>query len=451
MKIFFYLALFWMPYSSAMFDRLLDQHHREHAQDLAFIRSSNTPFICAATVGNCRICMDVTINDYQQSSWRWRCCSSSFKINEDLLQAAWHAAGCSDKTWVLETLFERFPQKNQISKIISFCKAGRPLLFHAVNAFNLEAVKLLLHHGADVNQPSELESLYGQYTPLMLAAHKVHSDRDKQIELIKVLLAHGARVNMRRKETNETALVVSNGNYAIMDLLVDHGAYIDEQSCGVKAFDFIFDKVERKKGCDTSAYRTLLKKIITQGSVRPEGKNDHICEIPFSFWSKQACTKNVFRDHFCVSYELIMKRLLQKFNQVGFSREIQAKILSYVPMSRNMCSFSLLRMIRQYITPEHCAAAVAYIPDRGIQEIVRILSPEYRSIFLGRMAEALTQRKLKIIQNLMAMPIQNTEYQLVVFLKNQIPDYFPLSNWPPPQLVTDIKNHYTKLLLGQRT
>jgi ankyrin repeat protein len=93
-----------------------------------------------------------------------------------------------------------------------------PLLLAAFNG-HLEVVKLLLDHGARVNQPDVLNGR----TPLIAAIY------NKNLEVVKVLIARGASIY----QANHDGIpplhhAVERGQLEIVKELVEHGALVNE-------------------------------------------------------------------------------------------------------------------------------------------------------------------------------------------------------------------------------
>jgi Ankyrin repeats (3 copies)/Ankyrin repeats (many copies) len=96
---------------------------------------------------------------------------------------------------------------------------GRTPLFVAAIEDRLEMVKVLVEHGAPIDQRTNNGT-----TPLLTAAYAGH------LEIVKVLLAHGASVDIARQYGGATPLLfaVEGGHLDIVKVLVEHGASIDQ-------------------------------------------------------------------------------------------------------------------------------------------------------------------------------------------------------------------------------
>lgn len=94
---------------------------------------------------------------------------------------------------------------------------------------NLELVKLLLKHGADVNLKGEVRD-----PPLKWALSK----RKPNIELVKLLCKNGANVNQRLYSTVESyplMMAVRTGSIETVKTLIEHGASLTSKDCSMDA------------------------------------------------------------------------------------------------------------------------------------------------------------------------------------------------------------------------
>jgi len=107
----------------------------------------------------------------------------SFSANETLLILA----TAYNDTKTLKALLEKNPTNgNQVAK------SGRTAFTNAVYKGNVEAVKLLIAHGLDVNAGPVPHEKFGisNYTPLFVAASENH------VEIVRALLEAGADPNI---------------------------------------------------------------------------------------------------------------------------------------------------------------------------------------------------------------------------------------------------------------
>lgn len=100
---------------------------------------------------------------------------------------------------------------------VNFNRHGSTAIMYSLN--NTDALKLLIANGAQVNVDDEFESL------ILTAMH------DRNLEAIPILLDHGAEIDYQSSilAFNPTALMLASelGYYEIAKLLLDRGANID--------------------------------------------------------------------------------------------------------------------------------------------------------------------------------------------------------------------------------
>jgi ankyrin repeat protein len=115
-----------------------------------------------------------------------------------------------------------------------------PPISHAIQINNARIVKLLIQHGANVNEPS-LNGRNYYNTPLMIASW------GGNLELVKILVENGACINQADKGNGFTALIkaVFKNNPEIVEYLLAHNA--DKTICSFEkmtALDYAYSKNE---------------------------------------------------------------------------------------------------------------------------------------------------------------------------------------------------------------
>jgi ankyrin repeat protein len=131
-----------------------------------------------------------------------------------------------------------YAEKLNNSKIIKLLKrsireyAGSDFkenrLLGAIDADDLEYIRLLVDQGADVNQK------INSYTPLMIACEQGN------LEIVEYLLSKKADINAIDKEGKNTPLIyaAANGHPKVVELLIKHNANINIKNfCGLTALD----------------------------------------------------------------------------------------------------------------------------------------------------------------------------------------------------------------------
>lgn len=129
-----------------------------------------------------------------------------------------------DQYILYESIEEQDPDiKKLITSDVSLniSSIDRNPLITAIRSNNLDAVKLLIEQGANVNQILKLG-----ITPLMVAIE------ESSKEIINLLLNNAANANAERNDGKTPLLIAINSkdNADIMKLLVEHGANINHQS-----------------------------------------------------------------------------------------------------------------------------------------------------------------------------------------------------------------------------
>ena len=104
---------------------------------------------------------------------------------------------------------------------------GQTAIALAVEKENLEIVRLLLQKMAKSTPPSSPDS---ERTYLLVLAARIRTTPAKSLEMAQLILEHGLDVNPRTS-WDDTPLwwAANNGNLAVTKLLLDHGAFIDDQ------------------------------------------------------------------------------------------------------------------------------------------------------------------------------------------------------------------------------
>jgi len=419
-------------------------HQDWHAQDLAFIQSSNNPLTAATAVGSCFECMRCAIAEYKSDC---KCCSHGFKFwnwskpSEDLMQATWNAAIHKHNFAQLRLLLDKFPEAVHVTKI------GRPILFHAVCMNNFKVAQELVDHGADVNEMSNGEVVFTGHTPLMVAVHKsIERNNQCHKEMIKLLVDHGADVNAVRTQAADTSLLLAHDKETI-SFLIDHGAYIDD--CDKKGRT-VFHAIRYGAGDGKTAYipqkglsdrikpisdqsKELLKKILVTGALR---LSPSVC-----------CGKKNMVLKKRIEYELVLQRVMKCFERAQIPREVRVHILSFLPSCIREFSASMLELRGDLITHEQCTSAVQYIPESVLARVAQRLPVHKKSIFAQRVIDALRKRRSSVLWDLTRRLIGCDNVRMHQYITLQIPEYWVPSefHWPPPQLEQDIWEHYQKM------
>jgi hypothetical protein len=414
--------------------RSMRMHREGHEDEIAFIRSSNKPLTTATAVGNCHWCMQKAIRlhrdkDSSLFGWVWNCCRKKSNIHEDVREAVWNAAAHSEKIHQLIVLLNHFENACEVTK------AARSLLFHAVAHMNLPAAHTLLARGACVDQPATGHCAYMNHTPLMVAVH-VTSDKTikARIAMVNLLLKHGANVNSWHIDS---PLLLAKDT-EIASILIGHDAFIDDcDSNGCSIFDADYMRFADHKDPQTKA---LLKKILIEGSFRAHmnGMADDDCRV-------------VKAPQRLVEHEFVLWQLLEQFKKATIPRAVQALILSYLPFSKNMCSVSVLSHIGDQLTQKHADFAVEYVSQAVLKRALQNISVGHKSIFAKRLADALTNRRLKALVPLMNKQMKAQWGSVAGFVWMCNHDYLVHSRptvGASPGLENDIQSHYLKKLLG---
>ena len=178
-------------------------------------------------------------------------------------------------------------------------KDGRTALMYAASAGCTETVKLLLDHGADINAKTK----YGYRTALMLAAIGGHTETVKLLlergadvntigefdrpalmcaaleghtEIVNLLLDHSADIHAKDKD-GRTALMwaAHNGHTGIVNLLLDHGA-------DIHAIDEL-DRTALMLAAD-GEHTEIATTLIELGADIPEDKTDIMITLEQAPW-----------------------------------------------------------------------------------------------------------------------------------------------------------------------
>lgn len=157
---------------------------------------------------------------------------------------------------------------NLLSGQSAHASANDDALFNAVTAGDLSAVQSLLKSGANVNtryHASDTDmntQAKDSWTPLMFAIEARHT------EIAELLLKERVDVNAKGKYSNSTALILAaaNGNYPLIELLIQKKANIRDKYAG----DAMNAAIENGH---YEAVRTMLKLGIKHNLLGSDGRS----------------------------------------------------------------------------------------------------------------------------------------------------------------------------------
>ena len=133
----------------------------------------------------------------------------------------------SNDPYMVRSLLEHHANANGLaaSEVIDghTLPGGNTPLVAATRDGNFEVVRMLVEAGADVNRPNAEGTL-----PLEMGIDSFHDDT--YADIAQFLLAHGAQVNAVDRPQGYTALdfAAMGGQVKVIDVLLAHGAHIDE-------------------------------------------------------------------------------------------------------------------------------------------------------------------------------------------------------------------------------
>lgn len=136
---------------------------------------------------------------------------------------------------------------------------GVPMsLFHAcIKNFDAEIVEEFIKHGAFINQVNQ-----NRETPLFVATKK------KDMDIMKVLLNHGANVDAQSLQGTPLHQAIRGQNLDIVDFLISSGADLDD----------LLGKFKRSplQEAVISKNAEIFKIILSYGALRPQGTSNSV-------------------------------------------------------------------------------------------------------------------------------------------------------------------------------
>lgn len=432
MYILVFAALFgWAATGLGMHSYNFSHEHSMHLQDVEFIQSSNTPLTVAASLNDCKDCMATAVEQAKSKVSYW----SFFKWrpSDDMFYAIWNCVSNKQKAGQLCVLLRNI----QYREIFKVKRGGRSLFFHAVACHNLAAVQEIFHsvfpHEKSmlINEVSDGGQVYSYYTPLMLAVHQCKDENITDNErIIEALLSHGACVNARREETKDTALLLAQTS-KVADMLIDHGAYIDDKDYQGKT---VFDVVAQSGNINGPHIGTLIKKILINGILRPmKGPNHCIKHIVLGCTE---CPGTVDSLKEKIDIELTLQELLKLFNHARLPRDIQLNILQRVPWFTSFYSKSTLAVRGPRIDSHWCRIFFRRVPDSVIFSVAQSLQGESRREFANIFIPVLMDLRCEHLWQLFELNKYFMYHmQAAGYYRNECA-------WPPKQLIADLKEYY---------
>lgn len=399
-------------------------HYNQHIKQIDSIEASSQPLTTASAITPCVLCMERAIALHPHSGiflWLFSCCRKKLDKDDDARTAIWYTAAHPENIGQFILLTHYFDVG------LNWTKYGRPLLIQAVEHMNLEAARALLQRGDNVDQRVIGPGLYMDYTPLMIAVHTpLAKEVTKRIDMVKLLLKYGADVNVWDIPSNDPPLHLTRDK-EVASILIDHGAYIDGINDGGSIFEAPF---VQQSYLNDPELNSILKKIVIEGSFM---SHKIIFLRPTSFRS-------------AIEWEFLLQQIITQFNQAGIPRSVQVLILNYVSKRRKMNSVYVLSHIGDFITPQYADFVIGQVSARVLSRVANKLEGDKKSIFVKRLVNAYTHRRLESLAMLMDKKMKNGT--LGEFICTVIPEYRPIPTLPAPQLEADIRMHYLKKLLG---
>ncbi|KAI4454573.1 myotrophin [Holotrichia oblita] len=211
---------------------------------------------------------------------------------------------------ILREFHETHPDIHWTS--LKYEKTGDTILHVASSCTirSIEAVKLLLEHGADVNALKKAD-----WTPLMLACTKIDEVEidENNYKTVEVLLRNGAAINYGNKDGwTALHLIAREGDVRILELLLEHGLNVDRitkngrTALHVSALHSQLDMtkklieigldVNKKDSCgNTPLHESILSENLKIVNVLLENKADLNCrnKSDFSILHLASCQGNI--------------------------------------------------------------------------------------------------------------------------------------------------------------
>lgn len=156
---------------------------------------------------------------------------------------------------------------------------GVSALWAACGAGQLNIVKLLIHHGANVNHKTQTDS-----TPLRAACF------EGRLDVVEYLVTHGADINISNAFNNTCLMIAAyKGHTNVIEFLLKNGAKVNEKAkCGATALHYASEMGHREICQLLLEHGAMLKNNeygMTPVIVAAEKTKEHVVDL-FYAWPK---------------------------------------------------------------------------------------------------------------------------------------------------------------------
>lgn len=385
------------------------RHARKHADQLKEIDATPNPLRRVVERSDCPRCVAYAVKkDKNPSCFEWLFRNVADRSKD--IQYALQNTIKLKKHDVLSLLLDEYPEKiNEVMSHFAMC-CPETLLHLAVSEVNIGAIRILLKHGANPNRETPTCCWNSLLTNII---SNEEATTNQKVKVMKLLLDYNADVN------KDKSLLSRPCELQCINFLIDAGAWVNIKD----STPWINEITNRAAQFGGKFCARIQKKAMVQGAICPE---------------ELACDKQENR----FQHALIMRRVLKKFQEANLPKDVISYMLTFFS-PQDVISAYVLAALGNAITSGQCKVAVAFMPVSVLKRVCDKVLKEKRntSLFLSRILKALIERRLEVLNTL----LENEYSHNGKPMKKKILAYSLAGDWPPEQLVADIRMNYEKM------